>query len=284
MAQRERQKKGQNQGQGRTQPGANGANGRARANGAGAVAVDRATVAGTFTAETAREERARATGRRARQRAAQEQAARRRRLGVIIGVVTAVVVVAIIIGAFALHGSNSSAAGLTANDTKLNPSAPLAVGKAAPDFNLATVDGKRYKLSALRGRPVLLEYFAVWCPHCQHEAPILNQLDKSYASKRLQSLSILASPYDKTHEATGSTNPVTKDDISWFKSTFAVQHPILIDPDFTTVNQYGVSGYPSIYILDKNGVVRYSNNGFAEPSYQTLAKAVDAAVKDQSTK
>ncbi len=257
-------------------------NGRALPNGTNGA--NRAAAASTFTAETTREERARATGRRARQRIAQEQAAKRRRLGIIIGLVTTVVVVAIVVGAFVLNGSNKAAAGLTADDTKLKPGAPLTVGKTAPDFNLATVDGKHYKLSSLRGRPVLLEFFAVWCPHCQREAPILNQLDKSYAAKGLQSLSILASPYDRTHEATGSTNPVTKDDISWFKSTFSVQHPMLIDPDFAQTNQYGAGSYPTIYVLDKNGVIRYTNGPLGDVPYQTLAKAVDAAIKGQSTK
>jgi len=276
MAQRQGQR---NKGQGKAQ-NPTGARAQAsqntagRARGVGAVDVS--------TAETPREERARAMGRRARARVAQEQAARRRRLSIIIGAITAVVVVAIVVAAFLLNGSNKAVAALAANDSKLNPAKPPAVGKPAPNFALATVGGKHYSLSALRGHPVLLEYFAVWCPHCQREAPILNQLDKSYAAQGLRSLSILASPYDRTHEATGSTNPVTKDDINWFQTTYNVAHPMLIDPDFTTVNKYGVQGYPTIYVLDKNGVIRYT--GSADIPYPTLAKAVDAAIKGQSVK
>ena len=222
--------------------------GETRATSNGAKGANRAPAANASTAITAREERNHATGRRARARIAQEQAARRRRLGIIGGIATAVVIVVIIAVAVLLSGGTKAAA-ITADDTKLNPGAALTVGTTAPNFNLATINGKHYQLSALRGRPALLEFFAVWCPHCQAEAPILNNIDKAYASKGLQTLSILASPYDRTHEATGSTNPVTKDDITWFKNTFNVAHPMLIDPNFSTVNQYGVQGYPTISLV-----------------------------------
>ena len=277
------QRQGQRKNQGRTGPSSKTG---ARVNGAGAkgAGASRVAAANASMAGTTREARNHATGRRARARIAQEQAARRRRLSIIGGAITAVVIAVIIVVAFALNSGTSTAAAITANDTKLNPGAPLTVGTTAPNFNLATINGKHYQLSALRGHPVLLEFFAVWCPHCQAEAPILNTLDKTYASKGLQTLSILASPYDRNHDATGSTKPVTKGDITWFQNTFNVAHPMLIDPNFTTVNKYGANSYPTIYILDKNGVIRYTNGGLGDRPYQTLAHGVDAAIKGQSVK
>ncbi len=64
-------------------------------------------------------------------------------------------------------------------------------------------------------------------------------------------------------------------DIAWFQRTFHTREPILIDPTFATVNRYGAGSYPTIYILDGKGVVRYASQG--EVSYETLATAVGKA-------
>jgi thiol-disulfide isomerase/thioredoxin len=223
------------------------------------------------------EQRPAPTGRRARQRAAQAQAARRRRLALGLGAGTILVVVAIIVAALLSQSSGHSTPGLT-NPNALNPAKNLLrVKSKAPDFDLATVDGQHYRLSALRGHPVLLEFFAVWCPHCQREAPILNRIDQAFASQGLRSLLILANPYGRNYEVSGGTDQrlANRGDIAWFQQTFKVAHPILIDSTFATVNRYGVTGYPTIYVLDRHRVIRSATSG--EVPYQQLAAAVAAA-------
>ncbi len=165
--------------------------------------------------------------------------------------------------------------GLT-NPNDLDP-APhtLPLRSVAPDFSLATVTGQHYRLSSLRGRPVLLEFIAVWCPHCQRESAVINRIHARYDSESghgLEMLSILANPYGRDRETTGSIRLADRRDIAWFQRTFHTQEPILIDPTFATVNRYGAGSYPTIYILDGKGVVRYASQG--EVSYGTLATAV----------
>lgn len=230
----------------------------------------------------------RAAGRRARQRAAQEQAARRRRIVIIAAIITVVIVAAILIGTFVLFKPSGQNAALV-NPSAYNVNAKeLSLGSKAPNFDSATINGQHYTLAAQHGHPVLVELFAVWCPHCQRETAVLNELDKKYGS--LRDFSVLASPYGKNYDTSGQTDTslVSKSDITWFKNTFNVQHPILVDRDFATYNKYGLvsgptgAGFPSIYIIDGNGIVRYRSTG--EVPYQTLAKAVQAAMKGQTTK
>jgi peroxiredoxin len=180
----------------------------------------------------------------------------------------------------ALNASQRSTSGGLVNASALNPGQQLLkVGTKAPNFTLTTLDGKRYQLSSLSGKPVLLEFFAVWCPHCQNEAPILNQIDKNYGAQGLQTLAILANPYGKNYDTSGGNDlrVVTKSDVTWFEQTFGVKHPTLIDPNFSTVNAYGVSSYPTIYVLDKHGVITYAQSG--DQPYSALATAVAAAAK-----
>lgn len=276
MAQRQGQR---HKGQSRTPTATNTTTaGRARSNGA----------AKTSTAETAQEERAHATGRRARARIAQEQAAKRRRLGIILGAITAVVVVAIAVAAFVLSRNGQTTALADANTLNVNAK-ELSLGAKAPDFTSSTIDGKKYTLSAQRGHPVLIEDFAIWCPHCQNETATLKQLNATYQSKGLRIFSVLASPYGKDYDTSGGTDLRLADrtDLDWFKNTFGIPYPIFVDHNFATANKYPLvsgptgAGFPSIYIVDPNGVIRYKST--AEAPYPTLAKAVDAAMKGQST-
>lgn len=215
-------------------------------------------------------------GRRARQ----AQAARRRRLGLALGGAAAGLVIVIIAVTLLLNRqADNSATGLV-DASKLSPaSALLPLDTQAPDFDLTTVDGQHYRLSDTRGHPTLLEFFAVWCPHCQREAAILTRIERNYASKGVRALAVLANPYGPNYDTSQGQDlsPVTAKDVHGFANTFAVTHPILIDPAFATVNRYGAGSYPTFYVLDTAGRVRFAQAG--EVPYQQLASALTAAGK-----
>jgi peroxiredoxin len=204
------------------------------------------------------------------------RAAERQRLRNLLLIGSGVLVAIIVVGALVLKPGGGSGSGLT-DPNALNPSPNLlAVGTAAPDFTLSSVDGQKLSLSSLRGHPVLLEFFAVWCPHCQNESTVLNQIDQNFGATGEKTVAVLANPYGRDYDTSNGTDKrlADKGDISWFETTFGVKHPTLIDPNFAVVNQYGASSYPTIYVIDSKGVVRFAQDG--EVAYQDLANALSA--------
>ncbi len=200
----------------------------------------------------------------------------RQGLRTVIGVASVAVVAFILTVAVLYARTRPSTGGALTNPNDLNPAPQtLSVGSAAPNFDLATADGQHVSLASLRGHPVVLEFFAIWCPHCQNEAPILNQLDASFSGKGVRTLAILANPYGRDYETSNGSDLRLADhtDLSWYETTFKVAHPTLIDPTFATVNRYGANAYPMIYVIDGNGIVRFVQSG--EVPYQTLANVLN---------
>jgi peroxiredoxin len=126
----------------------------------------------------------------------------------------------------------------------------VAVGQPAPDFTLSDTEGKSYALSAQKGRVVLLEFMATWCPHCQNEAPMYERLREKYASQPVDIWGINATPQNHTR-----TGAATLDDLKWFRTTYSTQVPLLFDKTLASANAYGITGYPQVYIVDKQGNV-----------------------------
>jgi peroxiredoxin len=152
------------------------------------------------------------------------------------------------------------------------------VGTRAPNFTLRDVTGKPYSLHVYTGEPMVLEFFAVWCPVCHAEAPAMTRLTASYVPKGVHVWSILANGYGRDYETSGRTDlrPVDATDLSWYARTYNVHHPQLIDPTFDVTNEYGANSYPTIYILDSDGIIRYTNAG--RVSYAALARSLDRVV------
>jgi peroxiredoxin len=126
----------------------------------------------------------------------------------------------------------------------------VAVGQPAPDFTLTDSDGTSHTLSAQKGKVVVLEFMATWCPHCQNEAPMYERLREAYKDKGVEIWGINATPRNHTQ-----TGPVTVDDLKWFRDTYQTQVPLLFDKTLASANAYGITGYPQVYIVDKQGNV-----------------------------
>lgn len=235
--------------------------------------------------QTSRQAGARTTRaqRRAAERHQQKLATSRRGIPgvqIIGGLITIAVVAVIVVSAFVRLSNFGKATGAAVTTPgAYSPSTNmLKVGTRAPDFRLTDSRGRSYSLSAQRGHPVVLEFFAVWCPHCQREAPIIQSLDTQYKSEGVRVWSVLASPYGRNYDNSFGfdTTPASAADLRWFAKTFHEHVPQLVDPSFHVVNQYGISSYPGIYVIDKNGKIVHSSAG--EQPRSVLASAIDSAI------
>lgn len=148
--------------------------------------------------------------------------------------------------------------------------ATLAVGAKAPLFTIPSTAGL-FDLATVT-KPVLIEIFATWCPHCQRETAVMNKLYAAYG-KRVAFLSIPGSD-----TAMDGVSPASQFDVLNFAIKFNVKYPVAVfDPNLTVARQYLKGGYPTIAIVDRNKLLAYYNSG--EIPYQDLAPELDKVLK-----
>jgi peroxiredoxin len=189
----------------------------------------------------------------------------------------ALVVAGVLVIAFIVFSAlQAPAQSIDPNAQITSSGTPVAMSSAAPDFTLPGIDGQTYTLSSFKGKPVVLEFMATWCPHCQADAPMMNQLDAAYKSKGVQTFGINATPYSHNHEQSGhEKDPVSTNDLKWFHDTYSVTFPMLFDKTLKSSNDYQVVSYPTIYIVDQNGKIAFQPPATSIPDYSTLSGALD---------
>ena len=116
------------------------------------------------------------------------------------------------------------------------------IGKTAPDFVLKTLDGKTLKLSDLRGKAVVLNFWATWCPPCKVELPWFVDLQKQYGSQGLQIVGI-------------SEDEGGNEKVAAFVKEMGVNYTVAVD-DNSVSEKYGdVEDLPTTFYIDRNGKI-----------------------------
>jgi cytochrome c biogenesis protein CcmG, thiol:disulfide interchange protein DsbE len=128
----------------------------------------------------------------------------------------------------------------TASAAGALPPAP-AVGHPAPDFALTTAAGEMFKLSDLRGTPVVLNFWATWCPPCRSEMPELQA-----ASQRLAGQVAIV----------GVDQAETPTEVQVFASQFGITYPIPLDQGADASRLYAVRSLPTTFFIDRSGIIR----------------------------
>lgn len=136
-------------------------------------------------------------------------------------------------------------------------------GKAFPDFKMTTTDGKKLSKTSLKGKVVLVDFWATWCPPCRAASPEMNKLHQSFAKNGLVVIGAnlgeekadrltAAGKYKKEHK---------------FGYTFTTANEDL-------ANKLGVQGIPAFFLIDKKGVVQKQWTGFSPGVEKEMAAAI----------
>ena len=121
----------------------------------------------------------------------------------------------------------------------------LSVGDNAPDFSLLDLNGNTVSLSdLLKGKEVILSFWASWCPECRQQMLILDGFAKRYG-ERIEIIGI------NTKEAKKTVVPFIKE--------IGIEYRILLDTQGQVVKLYGVAGVPTNVLINKEGLIKNLN-------------------------
>lgn len=130
------------------------------------------------------------------------------------------------------------------------PSGP-ATGKAAPDFKLNLLGGQPLSLGSLKGKVVVVNFWATWCEPCKAEMPLFESAYQEYPDR----LVILA-----------VNDSETEDVVSRFVSDLGISFPVVLDSQAKVSSQYFIRAYPTSIFLDTKGVIRAQHVGVLNES------------------
>jgi Thiol-disulfide isomerase and thioredoxins len=147
---------------------------------------------------------------------------------------------------------------------------PLGIGYGtpAPDFTLETLDGKSVSLSSLRGKAVVVNFWATWCGPCKIETPWLVELQNQYGAQGLQIVGV-------------AMDDSGKDEIARFAKDMGVNYPVLLGKEAVGDAYGGVPALPESFFISRDGKIVDKIMGLQGRS--EIEDAVKKALNTQAT-
>jgi thiol-disulfide isomerase/thioredoxin len=131
----------------------------------------------------------------------------------------------------------------------------------APDFSLPNLDGETISLESLRGQIVILDFWATWCGPCRMTMPLLQQfVERKPEGVRFFSVNVWESDTSKVRP---------------FLADYGYDFDVLFGND-ALPQAYGVSGIPTLFVIDKDGIIRYRHVGYSPYADQFLKWQTDS--------
>jgi peroxiredoxin len=130
---------------------------------------------------------------------------------------------------------------LSCSETKQPDTGRNISDSAAPDFILKDLAGEDFKLSAARGKPVLLIFLTTWCPTCRSEIPHYKDIYETYGQRGL--------------EVVGIDIEEPKNRVSQFAAKNRIPYKILLDEKGRVAGAYDITGIPAMVLINRDGKV-----------------------------
>ncbi|MCA9912297.1 MAG: TlpA family protein disulfide reductase [Anaerolineae bacterium] len=152
---------------------------------------------------------------------------------------------------------------------ELAGTAPSLVNQPAPDFTLPSLEGPDVTLSDYRGRVVFVNFWQTTCPPCVEELPEFREF---FADQDPAEVALLAVNVDETRQTI----------MDFFTENNIIGIPVVLDSDSSVRRTYGVMGYPVTFVINTEGVVRFTKIGSMTydemEDYLDLAQTTDPSV------
>jgi len=136
----------------------------------------------------------------------------------------------------------------------------------APDFNLEDQDGNFMKMSDFKGKVVIINFWATWCPPCRKEMP---SMQRAWEKLKQEGIVMLAINVGED-----------SDQIFAFTAEYPVEFPLLMDRDSSVVRQWNVRGLPTTYIVNPAGKIVYQAIGDREWDSDEIMNQIRRLKKD----
>ena len=137
---------------------------------------------------------------------------------------------------------------------------------SAPEVGYTLLDGKPAHLSDLRGRVVLVNFWATWCGPCKVEMPHLNRLYEKYRAAGFELLGVNIDDDPKAAVA--------------LATRMGLKFPVLLDTDKSVTRRYALDSMPGTVLIDRDGKVRHVHKGYREGVEATYDAQIRALVKE----
>lgn len=147
------------------------------------------------------------------------------------------------------------------------PAFAINAGDAAPAFSLKDVNGNTVTLDSLKGKVILLTFWATWCASCKEELPDMNALQQKYAGKSFTVLSICIESSDSI--------------VANYLKKHPVDFPVLVDKGGDVADAFRFSGLPSSFTIGKDSIIRHKHSGYDKESFTLIEQEIIDLLKKQ---